>query len=189
MQSQELKYGIGVEENTALVVSGGTQVKVIGHKGAMVMDLSEATVDPSVKGFNLKNARLSYVDRGDEFNMTTLAVTPSPEKQNGSKLDPNSADFHPDFDDRLFTNDILGNNAVCDLLNKLMNNKTGEAIGLAFDGSAAATATTQGFEFRFYRGKDTLGWHTEAFGGEDFTISNIHLDVRPIAVGPLFVTK
>ena len=84
--------------------------------------------------------------------MATLAVTPSPEKRAMPKLDPNSPDFHPDFDDRLFTNDILGNNAVCDLLNKLMINKTGEAIGLAFDGSAAATATTQGFEFRFYRG-------------------------------------
>ena len=140
-----------------------------------------------MKGFNLKNAKLSYLDRGDEFDMATMAVTPSTEKQNDAKLDPNSPDFHPEFDDRLYTNDILGNNAVCDLLNKLMINKTGEAIGLAFDGSAAATATTQGFEFRFYRGKDTMGWHTEAFGGEDFTISNIHLDVRPVAVGPLFV--
>jgi cyanophycinase len=190
MQSQGLKFGIGVAENTALVVTGRTQVKVIGHHGAVVMDLSQATVDPAVKGFNLKNARLTYLDRGDEFNLATLAVTPSKEKQNDdAKLDPNSEDFHPEFDDRLFANDILGNNAVCDLLKKIMLNKTGEAIGLAFDGSAAATATTQGFEFRFYRGKDTLGWHTEAFGGEDFTIANMHLDVRPISVGPLFVKQ
>ena len=176
-------------ENTALVVTGGTQVKVIGDYGAVVMDLSQATVDPDVKGFNLKNARLTYLDRGDEFNMATLVVTPSKEKQSDAKLDPNSADFHPDFDDRLFTNDILGNNAVCDLLKKIMVNKTGEGIGLAFDGSAAATATTQGFEFRFYRGNDTVAWHTEAFGGEDFTIANMHLDVRPVSVGPLFVNK
>jgi cyanophycinase len=189
MQSQGLKFGIGVAENTALVVTGGTQVKIIGDFGAVVMDLSQATVDANVKGFNLKNARLSYLDRGDEFNLATLVVTPSKEKQNDPKLDPNSEDFHPDFDDRLFTNDILGNNAVFDLLKKIMMNKTGEAIGLAFDGSAAATATTQGFEFRFYRDKDTVAWHTEAFGGEDFTIANMHLDIRPVSVGPLFVKQ
>ena len=87
----------------------------------------------------------------------------------------------------MFTNDILGNNALFDLLKKLMINKTGEATGLAFDGSAAASATTQGFEFHFYRDKDTVGWHTEVFGSDDFTITNVHLDVRPVSVGPLFV--
>jgi cyanophycinase len=187
MQSQNLKFGIGVAENTALVVTDNTHVKVIGDYGAVVMDLSEATVDPAIKGFNLKNARLTYLDRGDSFDMATLVVTPSAEKQTDPKLDPNAEDFHPEYDDRLFTNDILGNNAVCDILRKLIINKTGEAIGLAFDGGAAATATTPGFEFRFYRGKDTVGWHTEAFGGEDFTIANMHLDIRPISVGPLFV--
>ena len=187
MQSQQLKFGIGVAENTALVVTGGSRVKVIGDHGAVVLDLSKATSDPAVAGFNLKHARLSYVDRADSYDMATLTVSPSPEKEGGAKIDPNSPDFHPDYDDRLFTNDILGNNAMCDLLKKIMINKTGEGIGLAFDGSAAAQAATQGFEFRFYRAADTVGWHTEAFGGEDFTIANVHLDIRPISVGPLFV--
>ncbi len=62
---KQLKFGIGVAENTALVVTGGNQVKVIGDHGAVVMDLSKATGDPAVEGFNLKNARLSYLDRGD----------------------------------------------------------------------------------------------------------------------------
>ncbi len=187
MQSQGLKYGIGVEEDTALVVTGGSQIKVIGYKGAVVMDLSQASVDPNVKGFNFKNCRLSYLDRGDAFNLSTLAVTPAPEKQNDAKIDPNSADFKPEFDDRLVTNDILGNNTVCDLINRLMINKTGDAIGLAFDGSAAIQQSTPGFEFHFYRGKDTVGWRTEAFGGEDFTVANVHLDVRPVQItGPLY---
>ncbi len=187
MQSQGLKYGIGVEENTALVVTGGSQIKVIGHKGAVVMDLSQASVDAKVKGFNLKNCRLSYLDRGDGFSLATLAVTPGPEKQTDAKIDPNSAEFKPEFDDRLVTNDILGNNTVCDLINRLLINKTGDAIGLAFDGAAAIHESTPGFEFHFYRGKDTVGWRTEAFGGEDFTVANVHLDVRPVQItGPLY---
>ena len=63
--------------------------------GAVLMDLSQATVDPAVKGFNLKNARLSYLDRGDELDMATLAITPSAAKQKDTKLDPNSPDFQP----------------------------------------------------------------------------------------------
>lgn len=186
MQSQGLKYGIGVEENTALVITGGSQLKVIGHKGAVVMDLSQASVDPNVKAFNLKNCRLTYLDRGDGFDLATLAITPGPEK-NESKIDPNAADFRPDFDDRLVTNDILGNNTVCDLINRLMINKTPDAIGLAFDGAAAMHESTPGFEFHFYRDKDTVGWRTEAFGGEDFTVANVHLDIRPVEIaGPLY---
>jgi cyanophycinase len=186
MQSQGLKYGIGVEENTALVITAGSQVKVIGHRGAVVMDLSQASVDPNVKAFNLKNCRLTYLDRGDTFNMTTLVITPGPEK-NDSKIDPNAADFRPDFDDRLVANDILGNNTVCDLINRLMINKTPDAIGLAFDGAAALHEPTPGFEFHFYRDKDTVGWRTEAFGGEDFTVANVHLDIRPVEIaGPLY---
>ncbi|HTU26309.1 MAG TPA: cyanophycinase, partial [Pirellulales bacterium] len=60
MQSQGLKFGIGVAENTALVVTGGSRVKVIGDHGAIVMDLSKATSDAAVAGFNLKHARLTY---------------------------------------------------------------------------------------------------------------------------------
>ncbi len=85
------------------------------------------------------------------------------------------------------TNDILGNNTVCDLLNRLLINKTPDAIGLAFDGAAAIQQPTQGFEFHFYRGSDTLGWRTDAFGSEDFTVANVHLDVRPVQIaGPLY---
>ncbi len=78
MQSQGLKYGIGVDENTALIVTGGSHVEVLGDRGAVVMDLSQASVDQNIKQFNLKNCRLSYLDSGDEFDLTTLAVTPAP---------------------------------------------------------------------------------------------------------------
>lgn len=187
MQSQGFKFGVGVAENTALVVTSGSDLKVIGDRGAVVMDLSQSSVDPSVKGFNLKNARLTYLDHGDKFNLSTLALTPGPEKQDDAKIDPNSADFRPEFDDRLVTNDILGNNTVCDLINRLMINKTGEAIGLAFDGGDAMRQSTPGFEFHFYRDKDTVGWRTEVSGAEDFTVANVHLDVRPVEItGPLY---
>jgi cyanophycinase len=182
MQTEGYKYGIGVDENTALVVRRGRELKVIGYKGAVVMDLSQATRDASLTAFNIKNVRLTYLDRGDQIDLETVAVTPSEEKREGMKLDPNSANFSPHHDQFFFSNDILGNTTVAEMLAKLINNKKAEAIGLAFDGNFARQQATQGFEFRFYRAKDSLGWCTEAYGGEDYTVTNIHLDIRPVDV-------
>jgi cyanophycinase len=187
MQAQDFKYGIGVDDNTALVIRNGTDLNVIGYKGALVMDLSKAKQDPELKGFNVSNVRLTYLDHGDAFNLRTLELTPSEVKHADRKIDPNAASFLPYYTDHLFFNDILANTTVADLLNKLIEHRTGDAIGLAFDGFQARNQPTQGFEFRFYRDKDTIGWHTDARGGEDYTISNVHLDIRPIEiVAPLY---
>lgn len=187
MHSQGIQYGIGVDENTALVVRNGSNVKVAGYRGAVVLDLSEATHDPALPAFNLKNARLSYLDHGDSFNLETKELTPAPEKREDLRIDPNGQDFKPFEDKPLFTTDILGNNTVADLMTRLIEHKAHEAIGLAFSGHAAREQPTQGFEFRFYREKDSVGWYTESQGSDDYTVQNIHLDIRPVEVtGPLY---
>ncbi len=187
MASQGIPFGIGVDENTALVVKNGYNATVIGYKGVLIMDLSKATQDSQTEGFSLKNMKLSYLDRGDSINLRTREVTPSDEKADDVKLDPNSDMFEPYFDHRMFYTDILGNCAVADLLGRLIDNKEGEAIGLAFSGLDARHQPSDGFEFKFYRGPDSKGWYTEDYGGEDYTVLNIHLDVRPIQInGPLY---
>ena len=71
---------------------------------------------------------------------------------------------------------------------RVLDNKYDEAFGLAFDGIAARNGPSNGFEFRFYREKDTVGWETESFGGDDYTVVNIHLDITPIKItGPLYI--
>ncbi len=187
MRGQDIKLGIGVDENTALVVTGGEQLEVLGFRGAVLIDLREASSDPLVKEFNVQNARLSYLDRGDRLNLRTVAVTPSPEKLAEKKIEPFALDFKPYFDEVLFTNDILGNNTMPDLLMKLLDGTRNEATGLAFYGHIARVRPTKGFEFRFTRDKRSAGWFTEAFGNDNYTVHNIRLDIRPIFVpGPLY---
>lgn len=187
MHDQGFKYGIGVDENSAVIVRNGKDVKVIGYKGALVMDLSRAEHDPDIGRFNLKNVRLTYLDRGDRFDLKTLEVTPAEEKLDEEKLDPKSPDFHPDLKRPLFFNDILSNTTVVDLMGKLMESVQGEAIGLAFDGAAARKQAVDGFEFKFTRDDDSVAWYTELFGGDDYTVLNIRLDIRPIRIsGPLY---
>lgn len=186
MHDQGFSFGVGVDEDTALVVDGD-EAKVIGYRGALVMDLSDAQSDDATPGFNLRNVKLTYLDRGDSIDLRTLDVTPSNEKAADRRIDPRAPDFRPHFRHRIFCNDILGNMALVDLMRQLVDNHHDEAFGLAFDGAAARQGSTPGFEFRFYRGDDTMGWETEAFGGDDYTIVNIHVDVTPITIqGPLY---
>jgi cyanophycinase len=187
MRSQGIPYGLGVDENTALVVRRGRDATVIGYKGVLILDASAAGSDPDVEGFNVQNVKLSYLDRGDSIDLETLAVTPAAEKSDEISLDPNAADFDPYYGHRMFYTDILGNATVADLLGRLIDNEEDEAIGLAFNGLDAREQPSDGFEFRFYRGPDSRGWYTESFGGEDYTVLGIHLDIRPISIaGPLY---
>jgi cyanophycinase len=187
MHSQHIPYGIGVDENTALVVRRGYEATVIGYKGVLILDASNAQTDDDLDGFNLKNVKLSYLDRGDSINLRTLEVTPADEKMEETELDPNSENYTPYYNHRMFYTDILGNATVADLLGRLIDNEESEAIGLAFSGLDVRHQPSDGFEFRFYRGQDSKGWYTESFGGEDYTVLNIHLDIRPIRVaGPLY---
>jgi cyanophycinase len=187
MHSQSIRYGMGVDENTAVVVKRGRDAYVIGYKGALILDLSKTETNEELTQFNLQNVRLTYLDRGDRIDLQTLEVTPAPEKLADQLLDPKSPEFKPFNHRRLFFNDILGNTTVADLMGKLMENQHAEAIGLAFDGEEATRRSVDGFEFRFIRDEESVGWYTEIFGGDDYTVVNIRLDIRPIRIhGPLF---
>jgi cyanophycinase len=187
MQNQGFKYGIGVDENSAIIVTNGKDVRVIGYKGALVLDLSRAEHDPALGHFNLKNARLTYLDRGDRFDLKTLEVKPAQEKLDDEKLDPKSPEYRPALRRPLFYNDILSNTTVIDMMGTLMESVSPIATGLAFDGHMAKKQPVDGFEFKFIRDDESVAWYTELYGGDDYTVINIRLDIRPIRItGPLY---
>lgn len=192
MSDQGIPYGLGVDENTAVVVRPHgpeeSRAEVVGQQGAVFLDGSRATRDTNVKEFNLKNVRLSYLDRGDSINLRTKEVRPAPIKLQDLKIDPNSPTFKPaKYEQPPFMNDILARKALVDVMVRVIDGPEPEAIGLAFNGQDAMRESVQGFEFRFYRGRDTVGWYTGADGAESYTVLNVYLDVRPVQLsGPLY---
>jgi len=186
MHSQELKYGIGVDEDTAVVVQNG-DAEVIGSRGATLIDLTQVSQDSTSRHFNLQNAIISYLDRGDRFNLQTREVVPAPVRAAGTRLDSKLDSFDPYYSGPLYCNDILGQHAAVSLMCRLLDSDTDQAIGLAFDARRAREASTRGFEFRFHRRTDSHGWCTEALGDDSYTVLNIALDIRPIQLcGPLY---
>ena len=187
MLQKGYKLGLGVDENTAAIVRGD-DVEVIGFKGALIVDLTDATTDQRLKEFNLRGARLTYLDHGDRYNVKTRTTTPSVDKLNGKKLDPNDKNFAPYFTTNAFYPDVLGDTVVVHLMSNLIDNKQREITGLAFsapDGKGGKADL--GFEFIFRKGRDSLGYFTSSFGGEEYTVTNIYLDVRPVQMSkPLY---
>lgn len=187
MQSIETPFGLGIDENTAVVIEQGKTARVVGFRGMVVLDLSESTKDSTAAKFNLKKARLSFLSHGDQVDLATRVVTVDPEKAAQGMVDPRKAGFDPFYKKQQFFNDMLGNLALVDLMYKLVDSPHDEAIGLAFDGSAARRGDTEGFEFRFYRGPDTVSWDVHRPHGDSHTVKNVYLDIRPITIhGPLY---
>jgi len=175
--------GLGVEENSAAIVRGD-EIEVIGARGALLADLSAAKHDRTTGAFNLQGARLSYLDRGDRYHLGERRLTPSAAKQAEARIDPNSPDFKPYFGNRPFYLDMLGDNTIAHAMTNLIDNGQREVRGLAFNPLPAVDdpAPTLGFEFRLYKGADSLGWFTGSFGGEDYSVAHLYLDVQPVRV-------
>ena len=185
MQQKGYRLGVGVDENTAAIFRGST-VEVIGYKGALVADLSEATSDPAIGEFNVRRVRLSYLDHGDRYDLKTRRATPSPQKAGDLRIDPNAPAFSPYFTTDAFYPDVLGDTTVVNLMANLIDNKQKEVVGLAF-GAPDSPKADLGFEFRFSKGEGSLGWYTGAFGGEDYSVYDIRLDVTPVRLArPLY---
>jgi cyanophycinase len=172
MLKKGYKLGLGVDEDTALVVKPDRDVEVIGYKGALVLDLANAVVHDGA--FNINDVRISYLDNGDHFNINTRECIPSQDKAD-NKLDPS----RPYYREPLFSADILGNSTVVDLMSKLIDSDQPEAIGLTL-GSPNGVQPDLGFEFRFTRTDDSVGY--ESSSHESYSIYYLRLDVRPILI-------
>jgi cyanophycinase len=178
MLAKGYTLGLGIDENTAAVVGPSRDVKVIGYRGALVLDLLEASTDKSKPAFNVSNARISYLDSGDRFNLATRTYFPGPDKE---RVDPALVEHR----EPIFYTDILGNTHVADLLEKLVDSDQRQAVGVAFEGPQSH-APERGFEFTFTRMPDSGEYVTNS---EDaYSIYRIRMDVRPVRVHQPFYT-
>jgi cyanophycinase len=181
MLKKGYKFGLGIDENTAMVVDSRRRVEIVGHKGALLVDLSHATTDSASAGFNVSNAILSYLDRGDKYDLATHTFTPS-ESKAGGKLKARQALLAQP----VFSPDILGKNAVVELMENLMNNRRSEAIGIATSGRNTPLPEL-GFQFTFSKTRDSVGYASAA--PQSYSILNLRLDIRPLDIGQSLTPK
>lgn len=188
MLAKGYTLGLGVDENTAAVFKGDA-VEIIGGSGALFVDLSEARTEPQRGAFNVRNVRLAYVEDGDRIDLATRAVLPAPVKLRGQRLEAGSPDFKPYHQEPRFQLDMLGDQAIANAMRFLIDSNQSETRGLSFDllPRQSDPLATLGFLFRVYKAPDSVGWSTDAFGGEQYTVINLRLDITPVRLPqPLF---
>ncbi len=188
MRAFGYRLGIGVEENSAIVVKGSS-VEVIGARGALLVDLTEASTDARLPHFNLRGAQLSYLDRGDRHDLKTGVTTPAPHKLREARIDPTASDYKPYLQADQYFMDMLGDGTIVTAMAQLLDSPSPEVRGLAYRAQPRPgdTAPDVGFEFRLYRGPGLIGWFSGALGGEDYTVLKARLDVQPVRMAtPLF---
>lgn len=188
MLAKGYQLGLGVDENSAAVIRGD-EVEILGHKGALLVDLGEASSDRQLGVFNLKNAKLTYLDHGDRMNLRTRSVTPSAMKLRGQRLEPGAPDYKPYYTLPQFYTDMLGDSTISTAMSILIDSVQPEFRGLSFEAAPKAgdALADLGFLFRLYKGPGSIGWSTDELGPEDYTVVNLYLDVTPVRMPqPLF---
>jgi cyanophycinase len=168
MLARGYKLGLGVDENTAMVVDPGHTVHVLGATGAIVLDLAHARTRPG--SFNIEDARIGYLDAGDACDLVTGAFLPAADK---APIDP----AHPYYHGVQFAADILGPGSVLALMEKLVDSDQRSATGLAF-GAPHSRHAALGFEFTLTRSAGTRAWLSNLT--ERYTVADLRLDVRPV---------
>lgn len=181
MMAKGYKLGLGVDENTAAIIRGD-EVEIIGGRGCIVVDLTEAGSDPSLGAFNVQGARLSYLEHGDRYHLRARSTTPSAPKLRGELHDAESPSFKPYYTEEVFHLDMLADSTISNAMTRLIDSARKEVKGLAFDvlPRAGDPLAELGFLFRLYKGTDSLGWSTEEFDSEQFTVASLYLDISPV---------
>ncbi|MBK9572599.1 MAG: cyanophycinase [Rhodoferax sp.] len=177
--------GVGVDENTAAVFQQGS-LEVIGGSGVLIADLAAATQATLAPALSLRNVRLSYLERGDHYDMQRRKATPATgkTKDSGSPRASSPAGSSPALEP--FMPDVLGDTRIAHLMVALLDSGATQAIGLAFDPRASRQADL-GFEFRLRRGVDTAAYRSRVSDVPRYTVLNVELDVTPVRMAaPLY---
>jgi len=181
MLKKSYMLGLGIDENTALLVKQQNTVEVVGYKGAILWDLSSAKTDSSQTEFNLQDARISYLSHGDQFNIATKKISPASDKQLITTPQSDDADQAPAFHPNM-----LANTAIVEAMSQLMESRQSYAKGLAF-GDPRGDKGQLGYEFVLTKKTDSRAYFSSSSGAEAFTLINLGLDIHPVQMAtPLY---
>ena len=167
-----LPLGIGVGENTALVIPNTGPWRVVGEGHAAVLE-----VPPSTTLQRLTGAQVSLISSGDSFDPQTGEFSVSDERSAedvGSYYDAGA----------IFASDVFGPDVLGNLLERLIDSPETSASGLGFLGSGEPSFSAPGLRLTLSKGADTAGYWGRAEGA-DYSIVRVNMAVSPVEVSVL----
>ena len=181
MRQLGMTRGMGIGPDTSALMAGG-EVEVIGDEGMLLIELSEEPAGRDFPdGFRLEGARLSYLEPGDRFDLSTLEVTPAAPKLNGFEMEYREEDAAAPDGERPVIVDLFARGQLLRLLREALDGTRREAYAYAFPEDAGDD--TRGFRFRFHSLPGTAGWLSVDSGMERYTILNVGLEIAGVRRG------
>jgi cyanophycinase len=175
MLAKGYKLGLGIDEDTAMVIDSKRRLEIVGATGALMIDLRQAGTDAERGGFNVSNALISYLDHGDQYDLAAHTFVPPADKVRARPLPLGN-----EVPQHIFSADILGANALVKLMDSLVKNQRPQAYGVAISGPNDPPPR-MAFQFTVSKTADSVSYAKP--DGARPSILNLRLDIRPLDLG------
>ncbi|KAL3863803.1 hypothetical protein ACJMK2_005535 [Sinanodonta woodiana] len=163
-------YALGVDENTALVIThdGTSQAsgKVIGAAGVLLVDVSKAIVTQA-RYFSIHGVYLSYLTHGDQINLLTRAITFSPAKT--------SLAGHEKHKNAVTSSDIFGAGRFVQVATSIYDTRHHRVTyGTTKETNPTFKVTMSA------NGHDSEGWVERTHGANKISYKNLQIDITEV---------
>lgn len=168
---RKLRYGFGVDEDTAMNVAPGGNIEVVGSGNVTILDAREAKCDDGPLGCRISGVTLSMLAAGDHFdpntgivevNKSKTAIAAGTETNNGNFLIP----------------DIAGEGALWSaLVLGLGDNTSRKQVGITL---RYHQHFGHGYRFTFTKTERTRCFKGYVNGGYSYSVVGTRMDVEPI---------
>lgn len=163
--------GLGVDEDTAIVIPEDGPWEVIGKSSVVVLEVPEGTELQAIE-----NVNLSLLSNRDRYDPRSGAFIVHASRES-------TAEAGPYYGEGLIaTSDIFAPGALYDLITTLVDSPEDHAVGFAFHVSTDGSFTSDGVRLRFEKGRDTAGYWGRRTGGARYAAIRVKLSVEPIEV-------
>ncbi|MGO9112575.1 MAG: cyanophycinase [Thermoguttaceae bacterium] len=168
---QKIRFGFGIDENTAMIVEPRGEIEVVGTGCVTVVDAAGATCDDGPLGCRIFGLQISCLQTGDRFDLKTCMLKPNPAKELTAEGEEWKAGNH------LITDISAPGTLPYALFCGLSNNTSVKQIGIALH---YTRSFGHGYRFTFRKLKTTRVWegHVDNVAGR--AVQDIALDIEPI---------
>ncbi len=168
---EHIRFGFGVDENTAMLVSGDSRIEVVGTGNLTIVDAANARCNDGPLGCRIAGVRLSCLQSGDRFDPATGAMMVRPEKK---PIEEGSQDFNGNH----LIADIAGPGAVpWAMFSGLAKNSSRKQLGITLRYNRGFG---HGYRFTFAKTEKTVAYGGYVDHFYSHAVDGIRLDISPI---------
>ncbi|WP_337869929.1 cyanophycinase [Meiothermus sp.] len=162
MGQAQVSLGVGVDENTALVIPEQGAWEVVGISHVVFVERTPIGL------------QISLLAQGDRFDPTQQTFLIHPQRRPIGE---------PDLEVKnIASTDIFGSRALTSVLIQLIESAESSAVGLSFGATAEAAFSARGIRARFFKTPSTQGYYGNFAPGDRYSVLRVGLQFEAIRV-------